>query len=88
MAVQEDKLRDELLPELEFYVTPSKLTDIVRVDIGGLDDNFMDYLVTIGCIENEIHNDCQIMYVSKIPQFCKKIRDAFCVYNVSQSANV
>ena len=50
MAVQDDKLRDELLPELEFYVTPSKLTDIVRVDIGGLDDNFIDYLVTIGCI--------------------------------------
>lgn len=88
MAAQEDKLRDELLPELEFHVTPSKFTDTVRVDIGSLDESFMEYLVTIGCIDDGVHNDCQIMVASKIPQFCKKVRDAFCVYNVSQNANV
>jgi len=88
MAVVEDKLHDELLPELEFHVMPSKLSDNVRVDLGTFNDVFMNYLVTIGCIKDDVHNDCHIMPVTKFPKFCKEIRDAFRTYNMSQNAHV
>lgn len=88
MAAQEGKLQDELLPELEFYVIPSKFTDKVRVDIGNFDEPFVDYLVSIGCIADDVHNDCQIMPSSKFPKFCKTVRDAFRNYNIGRNADI
>ena len=88
MAVAENKLQDELLPEVELNVTPSKLSDNVRVDLCHLDDSFMSFLVTQGHIEDGVHNDVLFMSMTKFPKFCQIIRDTFRVYNMRENANV
>ena len=44
MAVQENKLVDELLPEIEMALTPSKLSETIRVDIFRFSEEFVNYL--------------------------------------------
>lgn len=81
MEAQENKkLKDELLPELEMGIIASKLTDSIKVDLHGLDENFITFLVSKGFIENGDNNDVQIMALSKFPKFCRGVRDLYRSY--------
>ena len=88
MAVQETKLSDALLPEIEISLTPSKLSENVKIDLHRLSDEFIEFLVVNGHIPDSIHNDVQIIQMNKIPKFCQTIRDAYRVYNIKQNANI
>lgn len=88
VVVGGSNLKDELLPELEIHVTMSKLSDTVKVDLCQLSDAFLEFLVQQGCINEDANNDVQIMPFSKFVKFCHAVRDAYCLYNVRQNADV
>ncbi len=85
---ENNKLQDDLLPEVELGVTPCKLTDNVRVDLYRLDDAFVLFLVKNGNITDSENNDVQMMTTAKFPKFCQGIRDAFRTYNLEQHADL
>ena len=80
MVVVGDNIKDELLPELEMSIIPSKLTDNVKVDLFGLSETFLDFLVAQGCISDEVNNDTQYMSMSQAIIFCRQIRDMYRVF--------
>lgn len=82
MVVPENNLQDELLPELEISIIPSKLTDNVRVDLFGLNDEFMNFLVQEGVLTEDVHNDIHFMPLKNAVGFCRVIRDKYRVYNI------
>jgi len=81
MAVVGVNFNDELLPELEMSIIPSKLTDNVKLDLFGLSEEFLNFLVERGCISNEINNDTQYMPMSQAVGFCKTVRDMYRIFN-------
>jgi len=76
-----NNIHDELLPELEMYIIPSKLTDNVKVDLFGLDDAFLLFLVERGHIQDSANNDTHYMSMSQAVGFCKTIRDMYRLFN-------
>ena len=88
MVAQGNKLFDDLLPEIEMSLTPCKLSENVRIDLHRLSDDFVTFLVKKKHIADDVHNDVQIIPLSKVPKFCQTIRDAFRVYNIERNANV
>jgi hypothetical protein len=79
--VDVNNLKDELLPELEMSIIPSKLTDNVRVDLFGLSETFLTFLADRGHIPAGDNNDTQYMSMVQAINFCKTIRDVYRVYN-------
>jgi len=89
MVVPENKLQDELLPELEISIIPSKLSDDVRIDLFGLNDEFLQFLVKEGIISEDVHNDIHFMPLKNAIGFCRIIRDKYRIFNVRKiNANV
>lgn len=83
------KIQDELLPELEISIIPSKLSDNVKLDLYSLSDDFMDFLIERGCIEDDPNNDTQYMSMSQAIGFCKTVRDLYRTFNMeAASANL
>ena len=84
MEVPENNLTDELLPEIELSVTPSKLSETIRVDLHRLDDEFLSYLLGKGLVDlydpSGEHVDVIIMPIKKFPKYCQSIRDAYRTY--------
>jgi len=80
MAAAGANINDELLPELEMSIIPSKLTDNVKVDLVGLSDTFLNFLVDRGCIPNGDNNDTQYIPMSQAMGLCKTIRDMYRIY--------
>lgn len=78
------KLQDELLPELEISLIPSKLSDNCKVDLFGLSEEFMNYLAIQGILTGNHNDDVHIMSLEKTIQFVKTIRDAYKKYKVHQ----
>lgn len=85
MAVQDSNLHDELLPEIEITITPSKLSENVRVDLFRFADDFMHYLEEEEIIE--VGADVIMMPISKFPKFSQSLRDAYRKYQL-RHANV
>lgn len=88
MGVQDNNtIRDELLPEIEMAVTPSKLSETVRIDIYRFSDEFTEYLAHSGIISspNGIAVDTIEMPLVKFPGFCSSVRDAYRNYRASQN---
>jgi len=73
-------IKDELLPELEMSIIPSKLTDNVKVDLFGLSEIFLNFLADQGCIAEGDNKDTQYMTMSQAIIFCKKIRNMYRVF--------
>jgi len=89
MAAAGANIKDELLPELEMSIMPSKLTDNVKVDLFGLSETFLDFLVDQGCIAAGDNKDTQYMTMTQAIEFCKKVRDTYRVFNArAASANI
>jgi len=84
MAAPGSNIRDELLPELEMSIIPCKLTDNVRVDLFGLDEEFLDFLAQRGCIDGGANNDTHFMPMSQAITFCKSIRDMYRTFNMQR----
>ena len=80
MAVAGANITDELLPELEISIIPSKLTDNVKVDLFGLDEVFLDFLEARGCISGGDNKDTQYMSMTQVFSFCKTIRDMYRIF--------
>ena len=84
MVAPENSIADELLPEIELSITPSKLSGIIKVDLHRLDDEFLGYLLNEGLIDLYDpaggHADTVIMTITKFPKYCQGIRDAYCKY--------
>jgi hypothetical protein len=87
MQAQENKLQDELLPEIEVSITPYKLKNMVRVDLFNLPEEFIKYLVTNGIIDNSVHNDIKFLSFEDAVEFCKTIRSNFKSFNIQKLAN-
>lgn len=81
MAAAGANMQDELLPELEMSIIPSKFTDNVKLDLFALDDDFINFLVERGCIDDDPNNDIQYMPLSKVANFCKVIRNMYKIFN-------
>ena len=89
MAVVDANIKDELLPELEISLIPSKLTDNVKVDLFGLSEIFLDFLEDQGCIVGGDNKDTQYMSMAKALELCTKIRNMYRIFNARvASANV
>ena len=89
MVVQESNLQDELLPELEISIIPSKLTDNVKVDLFGLEDEFIKFLVQEGTLIEDVHNDVHYMPLANAIGFCRVIRDKYRVFKIRKiNANI
>ncbi|KKK79675.1 hypothetical protein LCGC14_2831130 [marine sediment metagenome] len=89
MAAVGANIQDELLPELEMSIIPSKLTDNVKVDLFRFSDDFLDFLTERGCISNEVSNDTQYMTMTQAIGLCKTVRDMYRVFNArAASANL
>lgn len=89
MAAVGANIKDELLPELEMSIIPSKLTDNVKLDLFGLSDEFLDFLADRGCIDNDPNKDTQYMTMSQAVSFCKTVRDLYRTFNARvASANL
>jgi len=90
MVALESKLNDELLPEIELAVVPSKLSEIIRVDLFRLEEDFVDFLVAQNIITYTDGSpvDTIEMPLSKFANFCVSIRDTYRKYKVEQNANV
>lgn len=80
MAVVGANINDELLPELEMSIIPSKLTDNVKVDLFGLSETFLDFLSERGHISGGANKDTQYMPMSQAIGFCKTIRDMYRIF--------
>lgn len=87
MAAVGTKIQDELLPELEISIIPSKLTDNVKLDLYALSDEFMQFLISRGCIEDDPNNDTQYLPISQAFSFCKTVRDMYRIFNVKKAAS-
>lgn len=88
MDLQENNnttLRDELLPELEISLMPSKLSDNYKVDLFGLNEDFMTHLALNGILLGEYNDDVHIMPLPKAVQFITTIRDEYRKYRASQT---
>jgi len=79
-VVGTNTIKDELLPELEMSIIPSKLTDNVKVDLFGLSETFLNFLVVRNCITNDANNDTQYMSMTEAIKFCKTIRDMYRIF--------
>jgi hypothetical protein len=77
-------LRDELIPELEISLTPSKLSDNYKVDLFGLDEDFMIYLALNKVLPGEHNDDVHFMPLTKAVQFITMIRDTYRVYRATR----
>ena len=89
MEVAGANIKDELLPELEMSIMPSKLTDNVKVDLFGLSETFLNFLVERGCISEGDNKDTQYMPMSQAVGFCKTVRDMYRIFNArAASANI
>jgi len=73
-------MQDELLPELEMSITPSKLTDNVKVDLFGLSETFLTFLEDKGHISGGDNKDTQYMSMPQAIDLCKKIRNAYRIF--------
>lgn len=80
MAVVGANIKDELLPELEMSIIPSKLTDNVKVDLFGLSESFLDFLSARGCITGGDNKDTQYMPMVQAIGLCKTIRDMYRIF--------
>lgn len=85
MEVAGSNIQDELLPELEMSIMPCKLTDNVRVDLFGLEEEFLEFLVQRGCIDDDANNDTHFMTMSQAITFCKNIRNMYRVFNMQKA---
>jgi len=85
MEVPENNFQDELLPELEISIIPSKLTDNVRVDLFGLKEDFVNFLIQEGILSEDIHNDVHYMPLANALGFCRVIRDKYRTFNIRKS---
>lgn len=89
MAAAGANIKDELLPELEMSIMPSKLTDNVKVDLFGLSETFLDFLADRGCIDGGDNKDTQYMPMAQAIGFCKTIRNLYRIFNArAASADV
>lgn len=89
MAAAGVNIKDELLPELEMSIIPSKLTDNVKVDLFGLSETFLNFLADQGCIIDEPNKDTQYMTMTQAIKFCKTVRDMYRIFNARvASANI
>ena len=86
MAAAGANIRDELLPELEMSIIPSKLTDNVKVDLFGLSETFLDFLSERGCIEEGENKDTQYMTMTQAIIFCKTVRDTYRIFNARMAS--
>lgn len=77
---RDNNLKDELLPELEVSLTPSKLSDMYKVDLFGLSEDFLNYLALQNLLPGKYDDDVHIMALEKIPQFIRTIRDMYRKY--------
>ncbi len=80
MAAAGANIIDELLPELEMSIIPSKLTDNVKVDLFGLSETFLDFLADRGHISNDVNKDTQYMSMTQAIGFCRTIRDMYRIF--------
>ena len=87
MEAQENKLYDELLPEIEISIIPCKLKNMVRIDLFSLSEEFVQYLITNGVIDNSIHNDIKFLSFEDAVEFCKTLRNNFKSFNIQKLAN-
>jgi len=81
MAVAGANFNDELLPELEMSIIPSKLTDNVKLDLFGFSDEFLNFLAVRGYIDNSANNDTQYMTMTRAIGFCKIVRNLYRTFN-------
>ena len=90
MVVPVVKVGDELLPELEMSVIPSKISDNVKVDLFGLSEKFLKFLADRGCIGPGENSDTQYMPMAQAFGFCKDVRDLYKIYKAQGdvSANI
>ena len=86
MVAAANNNNDELLPELEMSITPSKLTDNVKVDMFGLSEVFLNHLAKRGHIADNDHKDTQYMPMTQLVGFCKTVRDMYRVFNAKAAA--
>jgi len=87
-AVQDNNaLQDELLPEIEISIIPYKHSDNVRVDLFQLTTEFIEYLISRGIIDDDVHNDVQHMALPKAIGFCRIIRDNYKMFKAEKSTN-
>lgn len=77
-------LRDELIPELEISLTPSKFSDNYKVDLFGLSEEFMIYLALNKILPGEHNDDVHFMPLTKAIQFIITIRDTYKVYKATR----
>ena len=85
LEVETNKLYgDELLPELEISLIPSKLTSMCKIDLFGLKDDFMEYLVFQGILPDKADNDVQIIALNKVPEFVHQLREWYKKYRTSK----
>ena len=80
MAVAGGNIKDELLPELEMSLIPSKLTDNVKVDLFGLSETFLDFLEERGHLSGGANKDTQYMSMAQAIGFCKTIRNMYRIF--------
>ncbi len=78
-------LKDELLPELEISLIPSKLSDNYKVDLFGLNEDFMMHLAFNGILSGEHDDDVHIMPLSKVIQFITTIRNEYRKYRATKT---
>ena len=81
MAVRAaDVEKDGLLPELEMSLIPSKFSNNIKIDLFGLSDGFLSFLVFRGCIEDDVTSDTQYVPMDQAASFCKMIKDMYKIY--------
>lgn len=86
MVVVDANIKDELLPELEMSIIPSKLTNNVKVDLFGLSETFLDFLEERGCISGGDNKDTQYMSMSQAIGFCKTVRDMYRIFKTKSAS--
>lgn len=84
MAAAGANIKDELLPELEMSIIPSKFTDNVKVDLFGFSDAFLNFLIHRGYIPDEISKDTQYMSMAQAIDFCRAARDAYRLFKMQE----
>lgn len=86
MAALGANIKDELLPELEMSLIPSKLTDNVKVDLFGLSDDFLDFLEERGHLSGGDNKDTQYMSMTQAIGFCRTIRDMYRIFKTRSAS--
>lgn len=87
MAVVASNINDELLPELEMSIIPSKLTDNVKIDLFRFSEDFLTFLAERGHIATDANNDTLYMPMAQAIGFCKIVRDMYRSFNAKAAAS-